>query len=50
MAKYENLEKACGGKIDPAGLEHFQAAMREYYEFMYGLNALLAPAGSQTLQ
>jgi hypothetical protein len=48
--KFENLEAACGGAINPETLEKFQAAMKEYTEFMYGLNALFAPAPTQTLQ
>jgi hypothetical protein len=41
--KFSNLEAACGGSINPDTLRRFQAAMREYEQFMVGLDALLTP-------
>ena len=43
MSKFENLEQACGGSINPDTLERFAKAMREYDEFMGGLGRLLGP-------
>jgi hypothetical protein len=50
MKKFENLEACCDGELKPEKLARFQVAMQEYAEFMYGLNALLAPPTTNTVQ
>ena len=43
MSDFKNLEAACGGTINPDTLRTFQIAMREYSEFMRGVEAMFAP-------
>lgn len=48
MNTFENLEHACGGRINPESLERFRLAMREYHLFMKQLGELLAPKKENT--
>ena len=50
MAKYDHLERACGGAINPESLENFRRAIPQFHNFMQEARAFFAPRGKPGAQ